>query len=46
MKEFAQLFASREPVITYIIPGTAGNDFVTGPKVPFTVFNRAKYLGR
>ena len=46
MKELAQAMKSVKMMITYIILDAGGNDLVTGPKVPFTVFNRAKYLGR
>jgi len=46
VKKFAQRFENRKTVITYIMICAAGNDFVTGPKVPFTVVNHAKYLGR
>ncbi len=46
VKQFAQGFENRKMMITFIMIGTAGNDFVTGPKVPFTVVNHAKYLYR
>lgn len=46
VKEFAQAAKTRKSVIIYIIPNTVGNGFVTGPKVPFTALNPAKYLGR